>query len=597
MQRRAHRIGWVLAAGLVASLVVMGTGGRAAFAADQTVTSTLDDGSPGTLRAAIDATNASGGGTITIAVSGTITLTSALPTLTQNTTIVGAGAGQTVIDTAGYRFVHSVSTIAVVVTDLTLTGHTSSALGSMIHRENGTTTLERVEISGNIGAYRGIIHQKQRGVFHVVDSTVHDNTGAVFGSDHGNTPGGDTIASPLADTSYDNRIYVSGTAFSDNAGCVIQAERFVSITGSTFTANSGVCLNGLNRKTIVDSTFSANGTAVALSKNAAWNVPVILDGVTITGNTVGVSGAYTTTAIDDSTICQNSVDLTERSDALNPQTIVITDSDVGASCPPPPTTTTTTTTTSTTTTSTAPTTTVTTTAAPTTTTSDPSTTVTSATPTTEAPTTTTNPGTASTGPTTTTGGRPSPLEPPDLSPVVGVAGGGARSIDSSGAVGTVDVVVAAGRHVLTSGATSVSITGPHPSQPGSTLTLPLGATVEIEGTGYLGGSAVKAWLFSEPTLLHQVVVEDDGSFRIVADLPASAGEGSHTVVVSGVRADGVAEAMAMPVGVTGAEAGPTGALPFTGSHQTNLLAVGTMLVLLGALLVIRARTARPSARP
>ena len=243
-----HRIGKALVAGLVLPLVAIVTAGSdpIAHAADQVVTSTADDGSPGTLRAPFAAVNASGGGTITI-VPGTITLTSALPSLTEGTTIVGSGAGETVIDTHGYRFIYALN-VPIVVSDLTLTGNTSSAEGAMIWRQNGTTTLERVEVAGNSGTYLGVIFQKQGGVLQLVDSAVHDNSGTIFGSDHGGTPGGDTLATPLDETAYANRFYITSSTFTDNTGCVVQTERFITITDSTFTGNSGVCLGGLNRR-------------------------------------------------------------------------------------------------------------------------------------------------------------------------------------------------------------------------------------------------------------------------------------------------------------------------------------------------------------
>ena len=399
-----HRIGKALVVGLLLPLVAIVTGGNdpVAHADTHLVTSMADDGSPGTLRATFTAVNASGvAGVITVA-AGTITLTSALPALTQTTTIVGAGAGETVIDTDGFRFIFSTAAVDLRVEAVTLTGNTSSAQGAMIYRQNGTTTLERVEITGNNAApFLGIIFQQQGGVMQLVDSTVHHNTGGIFGSDHGNTPNNDTIASPLADSAYGNRFYITSSEFSDNAGCVVWTERFITITDSTFTGNSGVCLGGLNRKTIQDSTFTGNGTAIYLYKNTIWDVPVVLDTVTVTDNGVGLDGAYSTTSITNSRICTNSVDVTERSDSLNPQIIIITDSEVGASCIVPETTTTTTVAETTTTVAETTTTTTTTTVAPTTTTTVAAVTTTTSGSVPVDPTTT---DTVAVGPTTTTTG-------------------------------------------------------------------------------------------------------------------------------------------------------------------------------------------------
>jgi len=214
MHQLTHqRIGKSLVVGLLLPLVAIVAAGTdpIAHAADQVVTSMTDGGEPGTLRAAFEAVNASGGGVITVP-AGTITLTSALPALTQSTTVVGAGAGETIIDTDGYRFIYSTASVEIHVEAVTLTGNTSSAQGAMIYRQSGTTTLERVEVTGNSGAsFLGIIFQQQGGVLQLVDSAVHNNAGGIFGSDHGNTPSDDTIASPLADSAYANRLYITSS--------------------------------------------------------------------------------------------------------------------------------------------------------------------------------------------------------------------------------------------------------------------------------------------------------------------------------------------------------------------------------------------------
>jgi len=78
------------------ALLCLGLGVSRLTAADYVVTSNADDGSAGTLRAAIIAANANAGSTITFTDNlGTITLASALPSITAATTISG-GTGNTV---------------------------------------------------------------------------------------------------------------------------------------------------------------------------------------------------------------------------------------------------------------------------------------------------------------------------------------------------------------------------------------------------------------------------------------------------------------------------------------------------------------------
>ena len=597
--RVARVVSTMVVAAVVASLGAVVVPGNVATvrAADQVVTSTADDGSAGTLRGAINATNGSGGGTITIGVVGTITLTSALPNLMANTTIIG-NVGGTTIKTDGYRFIYSTATINVLVTDLTITGNTSSTNGAAIWRQNGTTTLQRVEITGNVAttsSFAGLIYQQQSGALTLIDGTVHNNTGNMFGSDHGGTPSGDTAASPYADSVYANRIYITNSDFADNAGCVVNSARFVTVVDSSFTGNSGLCLHGLNRKTIRNSTFTGNGVALSFSKNAAWNVPIILDAVTITGNSIGVSGAYTTTTISGSTICYNaSGDLYADGGA----TVDVTNSFIAGTCAPPPTTTTTTTmpppttTTTTTTTMPPPTTTTTTTTLPATTTTTVAPTTTP--PATVAPATTLAPTSTSEapGPVPPTSTLPAPLGVEKVAPVTGLSPGGASSIDGSGAIRPLTIQVKNGDLVLTTDGTTISVSGPLPSEVGAGLVLQPGSTTQVDGDGFLAGSLVQVWLFSEPTLLGTAVAAPDGTFRLVAPVPASMLIGQHTMVVSGVRADGVAQAVSLGVVVTPAPTVPTGILPSTGGETDRLLLTAFVLVAAGTLLAVRRRPAR-----
>ena len=503
-----------------------------AMAADQTVSSTADDGTAGTLRAAINDANATGGGTISIGVAGTIELTSNLPAITQPVTIVGLGAGDTVIDTNGFRFVFSTANAAITIQALTITGNTTASTGAILLHENGTTTLERVEVTGNVGALFGTMQQKQAGVFTVIDSTFHDNTGAILGNDHSGTPNTDSIASPQPDSIYANRMYISGTTFSDNGDCVLETARFVEISGSTFTGNSGsaACLDGLHRKRILNSTFTGNGTAVALTKNATWIVPVTMDSVTITGNTTGISGLYSQTVITNSTICDNTTNVAYRSDVNNPQDVTFIDTDVDGTCPPPvppPTTTTTTTTTTTVPPSTIP------------------------------PTTTSPPSPA-----------PSPLAPPDLSPLVGASG--CRTL-REGTPATCTVTFGSGRASLAGRTTAVTIHGDAFLFGNSVVNFIPASRAVVEGSGYRPGTLVEVWLFSTPTRVAAVTVEADGTFTASALSPASLAPGAHTLVISGISADATPEATSLSVQVAEPDQPPTPAsqvdpapLSFTG---------------------------------
>jgi len=121
---------------LFSSSLVIGVAG---FATDYPVTST-DDSGPGTLR---DAMNSIGAGdTITFdsMLSGTITLASALPALTIDTTIAGPDSLAVTIDgNAAYQIFEVNSN--TVITNLVLTNNDTTTIGSAILVDDGAVLM------------------------------------------------------------------------------------------------------------------------------------------------------------------------------------------------------------------------------------------------------------------------------------------------------------------------------------------------------------------------------------------------------------------------------------------------------------------------
>jgi hypothetical protein len=121
-------------------------------------------------------------------------------------------------------------------------------------------------------------------------------------------------------------------------------------------------------------------------------------------------------------------------------------------------------------------------------------------------------------------------------------------------------------------------------------------TVRISGSGFLPGSSVIVWLFSEPRRLGEVLVGEDGTFS--ASLPIGAlAPGMHTVQVNGISMDNTLRTANLGVVVDANSDSPEpGILPVTGADlsmqatQMMLLA----LLLLGLGLVLQASCRRPS---
>ena len=86
---------------------------------------------------------------------------------------------------------------------------------------------------------------------------------------------------------------------------------------------------------------------------------------------------------------------------------------------------------------------------------------------------------------------------------------------------------------------------------GVLVSLGLPSIGAASGTGFLPGTAVSVWLFSDPILLAATTVEEDGTFGI--DFLLDAGTippGEHTLQVEGVGRDGFVKAVSLGVVVT-----------------------------------------------
>lgn len=145
-----------------------------AIAATLTVTSALDDGSPGTLRSQIAA--ASPGDLIDFAVTGSIVLSSSLVIATSDLTIDGPGRDVLAIDGGGVGRVLEVTSAATGVdaSDLTIqNGFVAGASQGGGIRNAGGLTLRRARIIGNRADNGGGIYNS--GTLHLNDVIVELN--------------------------------------------------------------------------------------------------------------------------------------------------------------------------------------------------------------------------------------------------------------------------------------------------------------------------------------------------------------------------------------------------------------------------------------
>ena len=124
---------------------------------------------------------------------------------------------------------------------------------------------------------------------------------------------------------------------------------------------------------------------------------------------------------------------------------------------------------------------------------------------------------------------------------------------------------------------------------GSSGTVAPGKTITVTGTGYAPGSSVSVVIYSTPQVLTTIVADASGNFTVEVTVPAGLAAGSHTLVASGVDANGVLRYVTLPVTVTSAGSAQ---LAYTGADVLLPALGGLAAVVVGAgLIVVRRRSA------
>jgi len=278
------------------------------------VSSLADDGSPGTLRAAITAANSAPGTTVTIGVAGTITLASALPPITSGMTIHGAGPGVTTIDggSAHQPFVVNAPGALVSFTGVSVRhGNDGGANGGAIKVSAGNVNITNCTLSNNNATGTGgAIWYGGTGQITVTNSTFTAN-GAAFGGDCIKLASG-TLTLSQSSMTGNNSANSGGALFLDasttsvitnctfsnntaaNNGGSINTDGTTSLTGCTISgssASNGGGLYATSTVTLTNCTITGN-TASEDGGGVYVNISCTLLNCTISGNTRGGLYAY-----------------------------------------------------------------------------------------------------------------------------------------------------------------------------------------------------------------------------------------------------------------------------------------------------------------
>lgn len=255
-------------------------GGTNARAATYTVANTADSGT-GSLRAAITAANGSSGNTINLSgISGTITLASTLPAITQSMTITGPGANTlTISGNNAYQILY-ISSGTVTISGLTFAngnGHGGDA-GAIF--TNTALTLMSSTFSGNSGDYGGAV--TSYGAMTVMNCTFSGNTAVNGGGAINSNVTLDVINSTFSGNFTTDAIAADGAY---GGGAILSFGTSMTVTNSTFSGNSTTLWGGAIYAYSGGSTLTANDNIFIGNSSSAPSA-----GAAITA-TVGTSNA------------------------------------------------------------------------------------------------------------------------------------------------------------------------------------------------------------------------------------------------------------------------------------------------------------------
>jgi len=223
-------------------------------------TGTCEGSSCSTLRAAIMAAIGSAGNTISLTgLSGTITLTSALPNITQSVTITGPGSNTLTISGNNAYQVFYIQSGTVAISGLTLVnGYTKSLYGGgAILNYNGTLTVTNSTFSGNsaagVNSVGGAIYNNK--ALTVTNSTFFENS----------APDGGGIVSNGTLTVTNSTFYGNSAGF--YGGAILDIYGALTVSNSNFSGNSAadrggaIFLESTGTTLVADNNIFAGNTA------------------------------------------------------------------------------------------------------------------------------------------------------------------------------------------------------------------------------------------------------------------------------------------------------------------------------------------------
>jgi predicted outer membrane repeat protein len=275
-----------------------------AQAATFDVNNTNDSGAGSLRQAILDANAAVGPDTIMFSVTGTITLASTLPSISEDVTIDGPGASSLTISGNNAVRVMEVSAGATLDLEGVTVANGSEAHGGGILNSGTLTVSDSILSANSVSVGGGAI--RNFGTLTVTSSTFSGNSATDFGGAIANTGSGITVT--ITDSTF------SGNSSFFSGGGAIWAGETLIITNSTFSGNGtgsagGAIFCACATTTISNSTFSGNGGNQA---GGIWTFGTLsITNSTMSGNSSAQEGgaivnASASTSLTNTTLSGNS---------------------------------------------------------------------------------------------------------------------------------------------------------------------------------------------------------------------------------------------------------------------------------------------------
>jgi predicted outer membrane repeat protein len=285
------------------------------------VVTNVSDGGAGSLRAAITAANADTSGASDVidmtGITGTISLLTALPAITNPATITGPGGANLTVSrgSGSLRIFATGPALSLGTNTVTMSGFTvaggNSGPGAGIDVTGGNLALSDMVLQGNSSStHGGAIYSASTGSITIANSTLQNNTAAGRGAAVYNGPGALTIMGSqllnnlstgdgAAINSTSSHLTLSGDTIAGNSAggagsiCSSATSGAFLITNTTVqnnTASGAAIYNGSLASLTISNSQILNNRSTSASGGVCSAGNVTLTGDTIAGNSSSSSG-------------------------------------------------------------------------------------------------------------------------------------------------------------------------------------------------------------------------------------------------------------------------------------------------------------------